>query len=230
MWRSYGPDSWSSGWQAWGHPSSDDPNWHSAWGDTDWHTNCENVAWRVPSSTNAQAAAEPTTGRAMGDCAGPASFTNQVAAVTVPGTQTDVVVPDTNARTTGDRCAIVVRQDVSISIPDEPSAFRIGPERHRYDYQRTNMTFGGAPVYMCTRCSDTGLDPALLFIAKDGRYWTAYEAPKTSDEPWLHLPVFRSDNAILSQGEWVWEANWTKDPTEQPLWKNMRWPFRTTHP
>ena len=91
----------------------------------------------------------------------------------------------------------------ALAIAD-PVSFRVGPEKHKYTYERI-----ASGMYKCSRGSDWA--PHLcLFLFQHDDYWYAADAPSdTSPEniAGQSVPIFRSCEAVLQAGWHTWESN-----------------------
>ena len=113
-----------------------------------------------------------------------------------------------------------------------PQHFRIGAEKHAYNYtRRDGMDFGGCPVYVCSRGRDALRPPLYLYYSWQAGIWCAVSVetlvPTLDDIVVRRTPAFRSADVgddVRDEGVHRWQCY---DRVTNDWWGAST--FTTTH-
>ncbi|CAK0901832.1 unnamed protein product, partial [Prorocentrum cordatum] len=113
-----------------------------------------------------------------------------------------------------------------------PAQVRVGPSKHGYVYERTELMHGGEPIYMCCRGREVGSHGRLSLVFL-GSHWEAGEVPmgnmlllaSASDIVNSMEAAFRAapDQDVLADGWHSWQCY---APREGTWWPSSE--FQTT--
>ena len=113
---------------------------------------------------------------------------------------------------------MVAGNDTPLAIP---AKLRSGSPRFGYSYEQR------APyLWKCQRGSENADTNTKLFLTHRDGFWTAFDAPETSDTSeaveLVGVPIFRSKDAVTQQGVHKWETY------ENDRWVAKGWQFKTS--
>ena len=102
---------------------------------------------------------------------------------------------------------------------------RIGAEKQGFIYQRLE-----ANTWQCVKGSDRAVDGEKLVLKKSesDQHWTAFDVANYKDADTSGVPVFRTSEDPIEEGEHRWQVNWNRSRTS-PEWRDMGGCFKTTH-